>query len=263
MNDKEMLTLFMKLGATAKKLVGEVEDGKEKQEKNYYGDTSIRMDLILENMVKEEIANLNFQLITEEKPEKPNKNFSGTIILDPLDGSKNYERGFPAYAFAISGSNKTNPKITDLDTTVVVDLANGDEYYATKNGGAYKNNEKIKLNRKIEDVPLVAVDFGRDKFSSAKIFPELSKFAYMRMLGAAILEMATTASGMVDAYLDVRGKLLVTHTAGIMLMKEAGLIVSNKHGKEIDQPLNQDTVFTIIASKEKNLHKKLVEICNP
>lgn len=262
MNKNEMLALFIKLGRRAKKLIHEVDDGKERLEKNYFGDTSIRMDLVLEEMVKEEIKNLNFQLITEERPEKSNRECSGTVILDPLDGSKNYERGFPAYAFAIAGSTKNNPTIKDMDAAVVVNLYDGTEYHAIKNGGTYKNGERIKLNEEIGNPPLVSADFGLDEVSSSKIFPILSKFAYMRMLGAATLEMAATASGIVDAYVDVRGKLLVTHTAGIMLMKEAGIIISDKHGNEITQTLYQDTTFTIIASREKKLHKKLVETCD-
>ena len=220
------------------------------------------MDIVLEEMVKEEIKDLNFQLLTEEKPEKTNGECFGTIILDPLDGSKNYERGFPAYAFAIAGSAKNNPSIKDIDAAVVVDLFSGDEYFAMKGKGTYKNNEKIRLDRKIVTPPLVAADFGRDKSSSSKVFPAISEFAYMRMLGAATLEMAAAASGTVDAYLDVRGKLLVTHTAGIMLMKETGLMISDKHGNEITQTLHQNTVFTIIAAREKKLHKKLLGICN-
>src|SRR3989338_3747179 len=99
MNNNEMLALFIKLGKKAKKLIKEVKNGRDRLEKNYFGDTSIRMDLVLEEMVKDEIKDLNFRLITEEKPEKLNRECSGTVILDPLDGSKNYERGFPAYAF--------------------------------------------------------------------------------------------------------------------------------------------------------------------
>ncbi|MBI2079180.1 hypothetical protein HYT84_00315 [Candidatus Micrarchaeota archaeon] len=262
MDKNEMLALFIKLGRKAKKLIKEVDNGKEKLEKNYFGDTSIKMDLVLEEMVKEEINDLNFQLITEEKPEKSNMECSGTVILDPLDGSKNYERGFPAYAFAIAGSTKNNPTLKDIDAAVIVNLYNSTEYRAIKNCGAYKNGEKIKLDEEISNPPLVSADFGRDEVSSSKIFPNLSKFAYMRMLGAATLEMAATASGIVDAYVDVRGKLLITHTAGIMLMKEAGIIISDKHGNEITQTLDQDTRFTIIACREKKLHKKLVGICD-
>ena len=261
MNNNEMLALFIKLGKKAKKLIKEVKNGRDRLEKNYFGDTSIRMDLVLEEMVKEEIKDFNFKLITEEKPEKSNK-ISGTIILDPLDGSRNYERGFPAYAFAIAGSTKNNPTIKDIDAAVIVNLYDGTEYHAIKNGGTYKNGERIKQNEEIGNPPLVSADFGRDEVSSSKIFPLLSKFAYMRMLGAATLEMAAVASGAVDAYVDVRGKLLVTHTAGIMLMKEAGVIISDKQGNEITQTLDQDTTFTIIASREKKLHEKLLGVCN-
>lgn len=259
MDKREMLRLFLKLGREARKTINGNPHGKRREGRNYFGDVSLRMDLCLENLVKEKIRDTGFRLITEERPE-PLKKAQGIFILDPLDGSKNYETGFPAYAFAICGANCIDPVINDIEASLVVDLASGNEYYALKDEGAYANGRKIVRKNKRSGVALVAGDFGGSRGAARKVFPRLSDFAYVRMLGASILDMTLAARGTLDAYMDVRGKMLVTHTAGIVLMKEAGLIVTDKRGNKLVSPLHQDTLLTVIAAWDKKLHKKLVDI---
>ena len=55
-NEQERATgTFHKTREEGQKLIKEVDNGKEKLERNYFGDMSIKMDIVLEEMVKEEI----------------------------------------------------------------------------------------------------------------------------------------------------------------------------------------------------------------
>lgn len=262
MLSEEMLDFFLKLGKEAKNILNENTDGKEKLDKNYFNQTSIRMDIYLEDMVKERIKEFNFRLITEEKPEhNAGKTYDGTIILDPLDGSKNYERNFPAYAFAIAGSNSVPARLNDVDVALVLDLSNQRRYYSIKGKGMFVDGKKVSLNKKEPDVPFIAGDFGSNKQIAGMVFPEISNFAYMRMLGAATLDMANAATGIVDGYVDVRGQLLVTHSAGVALMQEAGLTITDRNGKHQNPVLEQETIFNIVSARTEKLHRKLLDCC--
>ncbi len=256
-----MIELFIKLGNEAQTIMQKHDsEGRRAGTTNYFGHTSIGMDIYLENMVKEHLKNSNCHLITEENPEKMPENPAYTAILDPLDGSKNYERGFPAYAFAIAGTSRSNPTIADIEVALVLDLANGNAYLAVNGDGLYINSKKIVLDARASEPLLIGGDFGGVPVVAGTVFPRVSTHAYMRMLGASTLEMALVACGVLDGYMDVRGSLLVTHSAGIALMAGAGAYLTDKDGKELKTPIGQDTVYTVVAARNKDVHKKMLEM---
>ena len=257
------MELLRRLGEKAIETVSQVKGGKKILEKNYFGHCSIRMDICIENMVKREIRGMGIPLITEERPERAdNMGGNGMLILDPLDGSSNYATGYPAYSFAIAWADREKPDFGDVQASLVLDLASGTEYSSLKSAGFFIGRKKAKPAKAVGKPPLIAGDFGANFYAAKKVFPKIAGFSYMRMLGASTLDMALLARGALDAYVDVMGKLLVTHTAGLALMRDSGAIMTDAKGSEIDCPINQDTVYTVIAARKRGLHKRILGICS-
>ena len=169
MERKEAMELLRALGAKAVETISHRNDGKKASAKNYFGHHSNRMDIYIENMVKKEIRGMGISLITEEHPEKAHsRSENGTLILDPLDGSRNYEAGYPAYSFAIAWAAKENPSFSDMQASLVLNLYSGTEYSSLKDEGFFVDSKKALPAKELGKPLLISGDFGASSYASKK-----------------------------------------------------------------------------------------------
>ncbi|AGB04845.1 inositol monophosphatase/fructose-1,6-bisphosphatase family protein [Aciduliprofundum sp. MAR08-339] len=195
-----------------------------------YGLPSSRVDVEAEsaiiNMVEEE--DMPYNIFTEEAG-FIDRNYKSTIIVDPLDGSYNAEAGLPYYSVSIAVAQRG---IEDVRAGIVKNVVTGDEYYAIKDGGAFKNLDKIH------------VDGGKNLFviylgnrANPKSFEIAKKVRRVRSLGSAALEMCLVAEGIADAFIynfKSAGVLrIVDIAAAYLIVKEAGGLVLDANGMKL------------------------------
>ncbi|MHA1797783.1 MAG: inositol monophosphatase family protein [Candidatus Helarchaeota archaeon] len=192
----------------------------------------------------------NFNLVSEEVGELYfGSNSSDYIVLDPIDGSTNATRGVPF--FCVSIAHFDDKSIKNLKNGVIYNWVTGDIYRAIKNKGATKNNVKIKcssekiLNNSVISYDIDPSNLEGDYESLKKVIKHAGK---LRHMGSAALELALVSEGAFDGYIDLRNKLrLVDIAAGILLVQEAGGMVINELGKEIEIPIGIDSHTSICA----------------
>jgi myo-inositol-1(or 4)-monophosphatase len=153
-----------------------------------------------------------------------------TWISDPLDGTTNYIRGIPH--FAISIALQKNDKVI---LGMVFDVMQHDVYYAIEGQGAFKNGNKLYVNKPVpvSDM-LIATGFPYDKSSITQGFETaLNYFVHnsrcIRRLGSAALDLCFTASGVFDLYFEMHLSAW-DYAAGTLIVKEAGGIVIDLNG---------------------------------
>jgi len=172
-------------------------------------------------------------------------------VIDPLDGTTNFVRGIPYFCISIALTWKDEPLFGAIFNPLT-----GEYFYAQKGDGAFLNGKKISVSKieKLEQaVPVIAFPYKRDKqFKrlldlTEKIVPQTYAF---RHLGAAALDQAYVASGRLDAVLfENLGWWDVA--AGMIIISEAGGIVSDYEGNQVDSHYK-----TFIAAGP-NIYKKL------
>lgn len=231
-------------------------------------DLTRRVDLIAEEKIEESLKNEGFQayLISEEtslkiigektKPEL-------IIVIDPLDGTRNFINSIPFYSISIAVGKVKNEEshLNNLIIGVVKDVLRGDLFYAIKGEGAYYNNEKIE--EKIfdsSDKPLISLYSYGETPSLTRVLSLLKKFK-IRVLGSLALELCYTALGRLDGVIDARGKArIVDFAAGKIIVEEAGGVISSLNGKPIEASLKDvRECFDLIAAKNPFFHKILIE----
>jgi len=258
MNKHDALRLFFELGKEAKETLRNCKSPISIAGTNPQGDRSLTIDIELENIVKKKIGNAH-TLITEERPEKGG---SGDIfVLDPLDGSENLFRGIPVYAFAICMAPEGSTTTEDIEVSYVLDLATGDEYHVIKGEGAYLNGKRLSCEGSGK-VNLISVDPGADPEKASRLIKAVAGLGWIRSFGASIMDMCMVARGSLNAFVDVRGKILVTHAAGLLILKESGAIVSGRGGEEISTPLENGATFSVVASNNSDLHSAILRALN-
>ena len=153
-------------------------------------------------------------------------------IIDPLDGTTNFIHGFPHFAISIALSYRNQ-----LEVGVVYDPLRQELFTAARGQGAQLDNRKIRVSpcQKFNRALLgTGFPFKEETYLKPylKLFETIfPKTAGVRRAGAAALDLAYVASGRLDGYWEF-GLNPWDMAAGILLVKEAGGLVGDIHGKE-------------------------------
>lgn len=151
-------------------------------------------------------------------------------IIDPLDGTTNFIHGLPIYCVSIALMERD-----EVILGVVYEINNDECFYATKGGGAFLNDEPIRVTD-IKDVAgsLVITGFPYTYFDRLQDYLQLlgtfmEKSHGIRRLGSAAADLAYVAAGRSEAFFEFNLKPWDV-AAGVILVKEAGGMVSEFNG---------------------------------
>lgn len=168
----------------------------------------------------------------DDKIERSDKKI--TFILDPLDGTTNYKFGLNIFAVSLGC-------LIDEELIYgVVYIPEQDElFWAEKGKGAYLNGKRIEVNQKnqLKDCLIAVGTSPYDRKDSQKrflLFDKIFKASCdIRRLGSAAIDLCYVACGRVDGYLEA-GLRIWDYAAGMLIVQEAGGVVTDFKGKEID-----------------------------
>ncbi len=151
-------------------------------------------------------------------------------IIDPLDGTKNFIHGFPHFCISIAIKHKGR-----LEHALIYDPIRDELFTATRGQGAFLNDRRIRvselpsLSGALLSSALPTVD--KSYFHQyMHTFPALyAQSAGLRHCGSAALALAYVAAGRVDGHWEM-GLAEWDIAAGVLLVQEAGGLVSDLHG---------------------------------
>ena len=185
------------------------------------GDISRRIDLVAEKTVIGALKKrgVDATIIGEECGRIEGK--KGYVIMDAIDGTTNSSRGIPFYCCSLAYA--TDFRLNAVTHAAVIDLSNGDLYYASKGKGAFCNGKRIRVKKPGNDVVVGMNVSGIDDDVVERLAPVMKKANHVRLFGAVALELCYLARGMLDASIDLRGKIRPTDiAAAYLIVKEAG-----------------------------------------
>lgn len=178
-------------------------------------------------------------------------------IIDPLDGTTNFIHGFPQYAVSIAVAHRGV-----LAHAVVFDPNRNELFTASKGGGAFLNDKRIRVSKraKLEEA-LIGTGFPYRSFDHADtylaIFKEVTRrTAGVRRPGAASLDLAWLACGRIDGFWEF-GLSPWDMAAGALLIQEAGGLVGDLAGES-----DYLTTGNIVAGTPK-IFSQLLQIIQP
>lgn len=147
-------------------------------------------------------------------------------VVDPLDGTKNFQGGVPIWCVSIALLQDGSPVAGAIYVPIL------DECYVASHGSAATlNGKKIHVStiKKTSEATIMAelprihenhTTITRDV---ARVVKMLKSTRRVRALGAAAFELALVARGAADAYLDFSGNTKIWDVAaGIVIVRSAG-----------------------------------------
>ncbi len=188
-----------------------------------------------ENIIYEELsrARHGYCFLMEERGlvEGPDK--THTWIVDPLDGTTNFLHGIPLFAVSIALERDG-----ELVAGLIYNPASGDLYTAERGKGAFLNdNRRLRVAGRpdLENAVIVTGIPHRGKPGHEQHLAELSAVMHdsagVRRTGSACIDLAWVAQGRFDGYWE-RNIQPWDMAAGIVIMREAGGLVSDAGGRQ-------------------------------
>jgi len=178
-------------------------------------------------------------------------------MVDAVEGTSNYAAGNPFFATQLCLMHDLQPVVS------VVFAPKLDELFVAIHGkGATLNGRKISMSKNTElSNAIFGIGKGTKRYdliwwgeTAAQL---LKNVRSVRQFGACGLEMAYSACGRLDFYLN-RGSKLYDYAAGVLLCREAGGDVLNNRGK--DWSSSDDFLLTgnpILSKKVFSLLEKV------
>jgi myo-inositol-1(or 4)-monophosphatase len=200
------------------------------------------------------------RVLSEEAGDVGSPQAEFLAIVDPIDGSSNFERGIPFYCTSVAIAK--GPALGDVYFGMVRDLVSGDVYTANRGRGAKMNGKGIRTSKTIDlSKAVVGIDISRASQAALKsLLPLVGRVGRQVHYGANALELCFMAQGMTDAFVDVRGRMRpVDFAAAQLIATEAGAVVTAPEGGELRLSMDLGSRFSFVASSNRSLHGKILE----
>ena len=169
------------------------------------------------------------------------------LVVDPVDGTTNAVRGIPFYCVSLAIGRK---RLSDVESGLVMNLCTGDVFEATKGGGARLNGRPIRTK----------VSAKSRVFATSSLWPDEvpQPRGILRSFGASALEMCLVAQGAIDGYHYSKPILRVIDVAAsTLIIREAGGVVLDKEGADLDLPLSLTPRFGLSAAANRDVAREL------
>ena len=220
------------------------------------GDISRNIDVTAENTVIDYFKEHKFEcvILGEECGRvELSPNPKGYIIMDAVDGSANAVRGIPFFCCSLAFA--TDDKLSTITDAAVTNLTTGEIFWASKGKGAFLDKKKISVQNKKPLYKIIGINTsGASSEQLKKLEPVFQNHNHTRHFGANALEMAMLAQGLMDIYIDFRGKIRIQDlAAGYLLVKEAGGLILNENLEPLESDLSYEARLSFVTAANNEI----------
>ena len=229
------------------------------------GTPSSQIDKVAENAALMYIDRHNLPLnVLSEEIGYVDNGAEETLVMDPIDGTSNAIASVPYYTVSLAVGTS---RLSDIRLGYLRNPATGDEIWAEKGIGAFKNGHRIFVRKPDMDDLFMMIYMGNGAHPDA--FKLTKEVKSSRSYGCASLEMEIVAEGEADGYFMkaeryTRSVRIVDIAASTLILREAGGEVYDLDGKVLDMPFDLDhrsnflavgsqQVFDFVMHKDKAL----------
>lgn len=208
---------------------------------NFVTEYDSRIQAVLEERLLELVPGAAF-LGEEDQMDHTDISQGYAFIVDPIDGTANFARGFCTSCISVALALDGCPILG-----MVYDPYREETYHALKGQGAYLNGERISASRRTLAEGLILFgtapyqeELTRRSFEVA--YRYMSRAEDLRRSGSAALDLCAIACGKAEFFFEL-SLCPWDYAAGALIVEEAGGIVGDLQG----HPLTYDRRQTVTA----------------
>jgi myo-inositol-1(or 4)-monophosphatase len=197
----------------------------------------------------------DYAIAGEEKIGNRERDGAPRVHIDPIDGTTNFAWGIPHFSVVI-----TIEEAGEITAGVVYDPMLDELFSAETGGGAFLNGRRLRM-APVPSPEASVVGAGLPVPGQVKSVPVetyhralrrlMDTTSGVRRLGSAALSLAYVAAGRLNGFFE-DGLSTHDYGASVLLIREAGGIVTDFHGRPITSP-------GAILGAAPDLHEWLLE----
>ena len=182
--------------------------------------TQYHLDVAADDVARRVLVGAGYRVMSEESGVTGEGAF--TVVVDPIDGSTNCDRGIPFYSTSLAVVRDR-----ELVAALVMNQATGTVFEAEKGSGSRRDGEPIAPSGQTDIAHAIVGSSGYPSHSLG--------WSQNRSLGAASLEICLVADGSLDVYgvAQHSGLNVWDYLAGLLIVREAGASDADYHGEEL------------------------------
>lgn len=190
------------------------------------GDDTTAIDAAAEAAVIARLAQVTegFTLVSEELGEASyGAGGPWRIVVDPIDGSLNAKRDIPFFSLSVAVAE--GPTMGDVLFGYVYDFGSGEEWTATRGGGAQLNGSPLGAVRPKDEIEILSFEATTTAEVADKA-AAVAGIAYrLRIMGSLAISLCHLAAGRVDGVCSLKPARSVDIAAAQLLVREVGLAI--------------------------------------
>ena len=239
--DKE-IEIAIKAAKSAGNFLNEDKNNLNLKIKSNPKDTKLMADIKSEKLILDILnSESNYPVLAEETGTSSENLGEIFWVVDPLDGTANYNRNIPICCVSIGLVKNAQPLIG-----VIFDFNNDDIFIGDNiNKLARLNEKKIMvsdIHNRSEGVLITGLPFNTDYSDNAlkKLISDMQTWKKVRMIGSAAMASCYVASGKAELYKE-KGIYLWDIIAGAAIVESAG---GKAEINNINEAFQVDVVFS-------------------
>lgn len=242
MNYQEMLKIAIRASKMAYNIANEfVLDARILT--NIDKDVKTLADEKINEVICQQLLSTKIPIISEEFDNSFSSIPDKCWIVDPLDGTFNFTRGYPFYSVSIALWISGKPVLA-----IIRDLSSKNIYSSIIDEGATLNLNHINVSKtnKLMDAVLTTGFPSGGNYNTEyllKFVSSVQEFKKVRAIGSASLMLCHVAKGICDAYYE-NDIYLWDIAAGILMVEEAG-------GKVFLRKKNNSLKYEVLATNKE------------
>lgn len=195
-----------------------------------YFDVVTKLDISTEKYIDEQLAKVDSSIGFYGEEHGETRSGKRRWVLDPIDGTSLFIRGLPFCTTMLALAEGP-----DVLISIIMNIANGDAYTATKDGGAKKNSKAIRVSERTLKEAYIGFEINRSVGNNHEIAERLANLTGTYKSMNSGWEFCMTAEGKLDGRIqkDPWGGIY-DFAPGSLLVREAGGVVANIGSNKFD-----------------------------
>jgi myo-inositol-1(or 4)-monophosphatase len=208
-------------------------------------------------------AGHRFTAVSEERGEVGYGGGDVRVVIDPIDGSLNAKRLLPTCALSIAVAD--GPTMADVAFGFVHDFGTGEEWSATRGGGAWLDGIPLDPDlpeRRAADgrLEMLGIESADPRWVAASIDPLVATTRRLRALGAIAVTLCQVAAARLDGMVSLRNCRAFDAAAGQLIVREAGGHAAFPRCGGLSAPLDTAPRSPVVAARSEATLRELARL---
>jgi len=242
---------------------------------NDYADQGVKdthhIDQVAFNLVKKQLSSLSVNIFLEGFPPILKEQAKYNFYIDPVDGSRNWDRGVgdPCFCLAVS-ENLPRPTFRDLIFSFIGGYHSFDQYYLEEGVAIFDSHllqQKIRLDysNKVQTLSS-AHAYLKPGYSAAKYhfdfcLPIYYRVKDIRSIDNSGMDLCEIARGAADFAIEARQLSDFYNLLAYPIFHASGGVITDLKGQDlIDREFNIDAQYDFIACSNTALLFEIFDI---